>query len=181
MHTKDSVETDEPVVADEPDGSSLLMPLVSGQSARRSATGSLSGVVLGELIAVTGDGLKPMVAYPGQKGSAAVVARTIVDLHSDHVGRHVVLMFEDEDLAKPIVLGVMREPMGWEGSQTSEAVEADVDGERLVISAKKQLVLRCGKASITLTKAGKILIQGEYIASRSSGVHRIKGGSVQLN
>ena len=43
------------------------------------------------------------------------------------------------------------------------------------------MVLRCGKASITLTKAGKVLIEGSYVLSRSTGVNRIKGGSVQLN
>ena len=60
-------------------------------------------------------------------------------------------------------------------------VEVNADGERLVVSAKEQLVLRCGKATITLSKAGKVLIEGTYISSRSSGVNRIKGGSVQLN
>ena len=47
--------------------------------------------------------------------------------------------------------------------------------------SKEQLVLRCGKASITLTKAGKVLIDGSHVLSRSSGVNRVKGGSVQLN
>jgi len=42
-------------------------------------------------------------------------------------------------------------------------------------------VLRCGKASITLTREGKVLIHGSYISSRSTGVNRVKGGSVQLN
>jgi uncharacterized protein (DUF2345 family) len=56
-----------------------------------------------------------------------------------------------------------------------------VDGESVVIEAREQVVLRCGRASITLTKAGKILIQGEYVSSRSAGVNRIKGGSVQIN
>ena len=49
------------------------------------------------------------------------------------------------------------------------------------MTARKQLTLRCGKSSITLTAAGKIIIRGKYIVSRSSGVHRIKGGSVQIN
>jgi uncharacterized protein (DUF2345 family) len=60
-------------------------------------------------------------------------------------------------------------------------VEVDSDGQRLIVSAKEQIVLRCGKASITLTKAGKVLIDGTYVLSRSSGANRIKGGSVQLN
>lgn len=53
--------------------------------------------------------------------------------------------------------------------------------EELVVTAAKQLTLRCGESSITLTAAGKIIIRGKYIVSRSSGVQRIKGGSVQIN
>ncbi|MFN2563838.1 MAG: hypothetical protein ABR499_02345 [Gemmatimonadaceae bacterium] len=53
--------------------------------------------------------------------------------------------------------------------------------EQLVVSAAQQITLRCGESSITLTAAGKIIIRGKYIVSRSSGVQRIKGGSVQIN
>ena len=60
-------------------------------------------------------------------------------------------------------------------------VAVDADGQRLIVNAKEQLVLRCGKASITLTQSGKVLIDGTYVLNRSSGVNRIKGGSVQLN
>ena len=31
------------------------------------------------------------------------------------------------------------------------------------------------------TRAGKVLVRGAYVSSRSSGVQRIKGGSVQIN
>ncbi len=44
-----------------------------------------------------------------------------------------------------------------------------------------QIVLRCGKASITLTKEGKVILQGAYVSNQSSGVLRLKGGSVQIN
>jgi hypothetical protein len=47
--------------------------------------------------------------------------------------------------------------------------------------AGKEIVLRCGDASITLTRAGKILIKGAYVLSRSSGVNRIQGGAVEIN
>jgi uncharacterized protein (DUF2345 family) len=60
-------------------------------------------------------------------------------------------------------------------------VTVDIDGQRLQFEAKDEIVLKCGKASITLTKAGKIIIRGTYLLSRSSGVNRIKGGSVQIN
>jgi hypothetical protein len=105
----------------------------------------------------------------------------VLDLHGDHVGRGVVLLFEDCDPAKPIVMGCLPRAEGWPTNERPGQVEIDADGERLMVSAKQQLVLRCGKASITLTKEGKVLVQGSYISSRSSGVNRIKGGSVQLN
>jgi len=42
-------------------------------------------------------------------------------------------------------------------------------------------VLRCGDASITLTRAGKVVIQGNYILSRSSGYNKIKGAAIDIN
>jgi hypothetical protein len=59
--------------------------------------------------------------------------------------------------------------------------DVKIDGRRVTFEAKEEIVLRCGKASITLTRAGKVLIRGAYLLNRSSGVNRIKGGSVQIN
>ncbi|MBL8438242.1 MAG: hypothetical protein JNM61_08595, partial [Zoogloeaceae bacterium] len=139
------------------------------------------GVVIGDLVAIADDGRAPLVVFPGQPGSAALRARSTVDLHGAHMGRQVVLMFEYGDPHRPLVMGVLRE-----GSENAlgphpGSVEIDVDGARMIVSAKDELVLRCGKASLTLTKAGKVLIDGTYVLSRSSGVNRVKGGSVQLN
>ena len=58
---------------------------------------------------------------------------------------------------------------------------AKADDEKLILTAEKEIVLRCGLASITLTRAGKVILRGAYLLSRSSGVNRIKGGSVQIN
>jgi hypothetical protein len=49
------------------------------------------------------------------------------------------------------------------------------------VSAERQLILRCGDASLTLTRAGKVLISGSYVLSRSSGANRIRGAVVELN
>jgi phage baseplate assembly protein gpV len=110
-----------------------------------------------------------------------VRARTVVDLQGPHIGQPVVLMFEGGDPGRPIVIGVLREAQGWPLAEKPAQVEVDADGQRMIVSARDQLVMRCGKASITLTKAGKVLIQGSYVSSRSTGVVRIKGGSVHLN
>jgi hypothetical protein len=78
-------------------------------------------------------------------------------------------------------MGVLREGDSGLLADPPGQLEVDADGQRMIVSAKEQIVLRCGKASITLTKAGKVLIQGTYVLSRSSGVNRVKGGSVKIN
>jgi hypothetical protein len=181
MSGRDLIATETVVVADEHAGADLLRPLMEAPPAKASHGAPVAGVVIGELIGMKDEGRTPLVLFPGQHGSAALAARTVVDLHGPHIGSKVVLMFEGADLSRPIVMGVLREDDAWPRADRPGQVEVDGDGERLIVSAREQLVLRCGKASITLTKAGKVLIQGSYVLSRSSGVNRIKGGSVQLN
>lgn len=134
-------------------------------------------VRIGELVALAEEGTTPLVMDTTQPEGVVRVARTVVDLHAAHIGRQVVLMFEGGDPARPIVMGLLRDG----GQERPEAMAVEADGERMIVSAQQQLVLRCGKASITLTRAGKVLIEGAYLLSKSTGVNRIKGGSVQLN
>ena len=42
-------------------------------------------------------------------------------------------------------------------------------------------MLQCGRASLVLTRAGKVLVRGAYVSLRSSGMQRITGASVQIN
>jgi uncharacterized protein DUF6484 len=101
--------------------------------------------------------------------------------------RDVLLIFENNDPQLPIILDTLHSYL----DEITEAQELDlvteepqdvtVDGKRISFDAKEEIVLRCGKASITLTKAGKVLIRGAYLLSRSSGSNRIKGGSVNIN
>lgn len=138
-----------------------------------------AGMVIGELLAIAQEGA-PLVALPGEP-SRVLAALSLVDLHAAHIGMRVALMFDGGDADRPIVVGILRGQAAWPLDTQPAQVEVDADGRHLIVSAKEQLVLRCGKASITLTKAGKVLIEGSYLLSRSSGVNRIKGGSVQLN
>lgn len=149
----------------------------------QAVAGPWHATVIGELVAITDEGSTPLVVFAGQPGTAALRARSVVDLHGAHIGRSVVLMFEQADPARPIVMGVLRGAAGWPQAEVPAPaqVEVDADGERLLVSARTQMVLRCGKASITLTRAGKVLIQGSYVLSRSTGVNRVKGGAVQIN
>lgn len=182
MSGRDVIEIDEVAVAKTEPDSELLRLLKEGALSKVPQPAKQFGVVIGELIGITGEGRVPLVLFPGQLGTAAIAAQTVIDLHGPHIGKKVMLMFEGGNASKPIVMGVLRENNeGWPLTEQPGQVEVDADGQRMIVSAKKQIVLKCGKASITLTKAGKVLIQGTYVLSRSSGVNRVKGGSIQLN
>jgi hypothetical protein len=147
----------------------------------------LDGVVIGTLVGLK-DSSTPLIDFPSNPTGPRVEARCTVSLSAKDIGRKVALMFEEGDPAKPIVMGLLKHPEenpsvfpAIISNQPQNPLDVQVDGERLVITAQQEIVLRCGKASITLTRAGKVLIHGEYLVSRSSGVNRIKGGSVQIN
>jgi hypothetical protein len=99
----------------------------------------------------------------------------------------VLLVFENNDPSRPVVIDTI-------ASRVVDTVENDaldllikapkdvtIDGERIRFNAREQIEIKCGKASITLTRSGKVLIRGAYLLNRSSGVNRIYGGSVQIN
>lgn len=97
----------------------------------------------------------------------------------------VVLGFVDGRPERPIILGVVQErpsvALKPPTRRRSEELSATLDGERVTLHAKQRIELRCGKASITLTKDGKVVIRGTEISSRSSGANRVRGGSVEIN
>lgn len=102
-------------------------------------------------------------------------------------GRDVLLAFENNDPGCPVIIDTLYSLLDEITEQSGNVLEVQapeevtVDRKRVVFDAEEEIVLRCGEASITLTSAGKVLIKGSYLISRSSGANRIKGGSVQIN
>lgn len=113
-------------------------------------------------------------------GEEPLAARSTVALKPSYVGRRVLLLFENNDLREPIVIGVLGGP-DESAAESAPPVDVTIDGSRLTLKAERELVLQCGEASITLTCTGKVVIRGKALVSRSSGVNRIKGASVQIN
>jgi len=132
------------------------------------------GVTVGVFAELNESG-EPLVDFAENTSGHPVAARSTLPLTRKEIGREAVLMFEAGDRGKPIIMGLLQHAL------THRESEVQVDGEKVVFTAEREIVLRCGESSITLTRAGKVLIRGKYVLSRSSGVNRIKGGSVQIN
>lgn len=162
-------------------------------------------VIIGSLTGLDHQG-RALVDFTGNPKDRAIMAISTSPISLQHSGRQVALLFDNNDLEKPIIVGLIHNPLqdildnfelsdvdnsnnNESDSQANKNIEDSLptvddmllDGERLVFEAKKEIVLKCGESSITLTKAGKILIKGKYLLNRSSGVNRILGGSVQIN
>jgi hypothetical protein len=145
--------------------------------AKASGADLMPPVIIGTLVGFS-QSRAPLVDFPGNESGIALPARTMIALNEHDAGCEIALVFENGDAAKPVILGRLQS----QNAGTNEGtVNVSLDGEQVALSAKNEIVLRCGKASITLTRAGKIIIRGAYLLSRSSGVNRIKGGSVQIN
>jgi len=140
----------------------------------------IDGVVIGLLLSINDAG-EPLIAFPGNPLETAVPARCTTPLDRADVGKEIALLFEGGDPLQPLIIGKIHHAEPAKLPETIEPTSVEIDGEHITLSAKQTLTLTCGKASITLTKAGKILLRGAYVLSRSSGVNRIKGGSVQIN
>lgn len=95
------------------------------------------------------------------------------ELREAYAAGEQVLVVEVD--GQPIVLGVAH------AVPRDDRAVISVTGEQVVIAAQRELVLRCGDASLTLTKAGKVLVKGSYVSTQAEGENRIKGGSVRIN
>lgn len=139
------------------------------------------GIVVGRLLGLLDQGRSPLVSFDGQPMPGAMPARCSVDLRPAHIGQSVMIAFEDDDPQRPIVFGVVRGATGWPLPAVPGRVQVSADGERMTVAATSELVLRCGRAMLTLHADGRIVIRGEEILTDATGANRVRGGSVQLN
>jgi hypothetical protein len=89
--------------------------------------------------------------------------------------RACALLFERGDAGLPLLVGLL------EATPAAPTRVTSVDGKRVVLTGEEEVELRCGEASISLKKNGKLVIRGAYVETRAKGTNRIKGGSVQIN
>ena len=126
----------------------------------------------------------PLVEFPGNPHGPTparlLAAITLPALQTAVATRQpVALVFERGDATLPLITGLVQPAIVAPARSTSS--EARIDGKRIVITGEEEVELRCGEASITLNKSGKLVIRGAYVETRAKGTNRIKGGSVQIN
>ena len=154
-------------------------------------------IIIGTLVEIDKQG-QALVDYHENPFRHPLISVSTLGVTKKHIGRQVALLFANGDPQRPVIMGLIHSPLqamldAYEFAPAQEEVErtqdptpaivedVTIDGKRIVLEGQEEIVLKCGEASITLTKAGKILIRGKYLLNRSTGVNRIMGGSVQVN
>jgi hypothetical protein len=144
---------------------------------------------VGKIIAINDKG-QSIIDYPDNSLGPLVARSIVVDLLRDITKSNenvpVLLVFENSDPALPIIVGVIHESVQASFLQevvhaTEQPRQAQIDNKRVVFEAEEEIVLRCGKGSITLRKDGKIILKGTELVSRASRTNKIKGASVAIN
>jgi hypothetical protein len=82
----------------------------------------------------------------------------------------VLLVFENGDRRRPIIVGVLR-----------VGVRRGAPKRQLLFEASQEITIACGKSSITLSRDGRVVIKGTELVSRASGTNKIRGATVQIN
>ncbi len=160
---------------------------------------------LARIVAIDADG-HPRVAFAGLMGPP-LVARVLGSVPPEQLeaarreARPILLGFLEGRADTPVIMSLASlADLPRVQPETSEAeaedqledqledLQVEVDGatevdvgDRQVIEAEHELVLRCGAAAITLRADGTVRITGRDITSWARRRHRIRGGSVAIN
>jgi hypothetical protein len=182
-----------------------LLDSAAYQDVEQANAPGVGEILLARLEAIDESG-RPLVSVSHIPDFNSRPALSTVPVLPQHIGRQVALMFTQGAAPQPVVIGFIHSPLSQildvvltstESNQenSDEVVFAErlpgksddntetlhIDGKRILLEGREEVVLRCGESSITLNANGKISIRGKYLLSRSSGVNRILGGSVQVN
>ena len=103
------------------------------------------------------------------------------------VDSEVLLVFEDGDDTRPVIVGFL-EPRARKGQTLTSALlrrdkngNVRVNGKIVELRGEESMVLICGKSSITMFADGRVIVKGTRLVSRASESNKIKGGTIALN
>lgn len=146
---------------------------------------NVQGVFVGKLTSVKDTG-HILVDYEDNP-FGSLPARSTINITFEDKNRDVLLTFERNDPRLPIITGFVQKKPVTPSHSNEIAVDRKrikdiiLDGEKIVLNAEREIILRCGDGSITLRADGKIVIKGNHLLNRSRNTNKIKGATVQIN
>ncbi len=159
-------------------------------SLKNTRVADTSGFCVGIIIGVTEEG-RALVDYHGNL-AGPIEARSILDRPSEKCSTMegsipVLLYFEKGNPGLPIVVGIIHDTLYPAVSQDEVLRQLKqpshnmIDSKTIFFNAQDEIVLHCGKSSVTLNKDGKVIVKGKKIISRASETNKIKGATVSIN
>lgn len=152
------------------------------QAAPLSPRRAVGDVVLAVVNAINGHG-EALVDLALDGVTTAVWASVAGHIDESGIGRTAVVMFIAGEWERPLVVGLVRAADAAPVPAPAETVpDAPARAEKhVVVEAGEALTLKCGKASLTMQKNGRLVLRGTDIASYASGTQRINGAIVEVN
>ncbi len=167
-------------------GAPRRVPRAATSAAAARRGDRIAGAVVGVVVAFERG--EVMVSYEGSTAAARVLAQLDDDAlrQAARERGEAVLLFEGGDPARPLLVGLLRSSTPLvdallAGPLPVAPTVARVDGKRVVIEGKEEVLLQCGKASLTLRRDGKVVLRGVNLVTQADQIHKIRGGKVQVN
>ena len=131
---------------------------------------------------------RPYVEFDDTETGCSVLARVAMTGQSNMqnallIGQQVLMALENGDPTLPIIIGVISDVL----PKTSSPIHGDIEdgfelnGKRMSFEGREEVVLRCGKASITLRADGQVVVKGTRLMSRASETNKVRGATVLIN
>ncbi len=149
-------------------------------SAAMESVNSGGSIRIGKLVGFAKDG-GPLVDTPGLPEGPIEAGFLDNTVSADDVlaGARVLLLFDPNVDWKPVILGKIGSRLA--PPKTALPVGIEADGRVLSLTAHHEIVLKCGKSSITLRKDGKLVIEGDQVVTRAARTNKIRGATVLIN
>jgi hypothetical protein len=101
-------------------------------------------------------------------------------------GQEALLLFEGGDPSRPVLVALLRSATPLVDALLSDPLPpagkvARLDGRRVLLEGEEEVVLQCGRASLTLRRDGRVVLRGVNVVTQAEQVQKIRGGKVQIN